>query len=121
MKGNTTMSYFSKSSSKNKAFAKDVNALVMQGVSPAVAKNIVRWKWSNWKPGKTKDFKYGLTTEQLTPPSARLAMKVANGTQAGLPLDPLPESVKWQHVMQSKAGVLYDRRTQGEFALDCYI
>jgi hypothetical protein len=48
-------------------------------------------------------------------------MKVEKGTRPGPPMEHVPYSVKWQHVIVAKSGVMFDRKTQGMFAIDTYL
>lgn len=123
IKGHTMSMYTKLSAQKNVEFTKAVNELVESGIDSVVAINVIRWRLANWKPNKVhaRTKNYNLTPEQMTSPSLRLAIKVGRGTRPGDPMPHVAESVKWQHVIVAKSGVMYDRRTHGEFALDTYL
>ncbi len=75
------MSYYKNSKRQSREFADAVNQLVIAGVSPSVAMNIVRWRQRHVKPkGGPKNYLYDLGLEKCLGPSVRLAEKVKNGT-----------------------------------------
>jgi hypothetical protein len=116
-----SQSHYMKISQKRSAeFNEAVNELVERGADPIVACNVVRWRLHSLKPARPPA-RLSLTPEQQTPPSVRLAMKVEKGTRPGPPMEHVPYSVKWQHVIVAKSGVMFDRKTQGMFAIDTYL
>lgn len=59
-----------KSQKANQLFANEVSRLSIEsGVDINIARNVLRWRKSNVKPPRPKDYKYGLPLDSVMSPS----------------------------------------------------